>query len=246
MTEKLESQGYSERGQPLPTESLPSENCIGPTARLDGQSLTERGNSGPLKPALQDFDLGLENFISAACSRPPIEACQDHPAIHSVAKALMVAYRENGKASSDSDPLDFLKDACRLVRNITSDADGGLLYEGIPSEMVAADEIPKLRRAAMRRRMQNRGVPPRQRNQDFIRHFAELVKPTDDEVFLLVAASLTSAQKPAGSALATAWREIRNTYIAPESALTKEIEWYQLPWYLGPFAPLTDIEKAQC
>ncbi len=245
MTEELENHGYLEEVQPTQSDGSPSEINLGPTALTDGQSVIEPESLGAVKPALQDFDLGLENFISVACSRPPIEVYRDHPAIHPVAKALMVAYRENGKASSDGDPLDFVGDAIRILRNITSGGEDGLLYEGITSEMMAADEILEVRRAAMRRRMRDRGMPPRQRCQDLIRHCAELIVLTDDEVFLQVAASLISRQKPTGSALATAWKEIRNTYIAPEAALTKEVEWYQMPWHLGPLSPLTDIEKAQ-
>ena len=240
MTEKLKNHELPEGFQPGLSDGLTSEINLGPTAGPDAQSVIEREN-----PKVQDFDLGLENFISTACSRPPIEVYRHHPAIHSVAKALMVAYRENGKASSEGDPLDFASDAIRVLRNVTSDGDGGLLYEGITSEMMAEDEILEVRRAAMRRRARDRGMPPRHRNQDLIRHFAELMVRTDDEVFLEVAASLISRQKPTGSALATAWKEIRNTYIAPEAALTKEVEWYQAPWLDVPGMPQTDIEKAQ-
>ncbi len=245
MAEELENHGYLEEVQPAQSDGSPSEINLGPIALTDGQSVIEPESLGAVNPALQDFDLGLENFISVACSRPPIEAYRDHPALHPVAKALMVAYRENGKTSSDSDPFDYHGDAIRVLRNVTTDDDGGLLYEGITSEMMAADEILELRRAAMRRRMHDRGMPPRQRSQDLIRHCAELMVLTDDEVFLQVAASLISHQKPAGSALATAWKEIRNTFIAPESALSKEVEWYQTPWLHVLGMPQTDIEKAQ-
>ena len=120
MSEKLKNQGYLDGVQPRQSEGLPLQTGLGPTDRPDGQSVIEWENPGG-----QDFDRGLENFISVACSRPPIEVYQDHPAIHSVAKALMVAYRENGKASSDSDPLEYVGDAMRVLRNVTSDADDG-------------------------------------------------------------------------------------------------------------------------
>ena len=240
MIEKLENHVEPEGVTAHTSDALPMETGLGSTDHPEGQSMIERES-----PGLPDFDLGLENFISTACSRPPIEVYRDHPAIQPVAKAIMVAYREKGRVSSDSDPFDFFGDAMRILRNVTSDGDGSLLYEGITSEMIVTDEILEVRRAAMRRRMRDRGMQPRQRNQDFIKHHAELVEPTDDEVFLQVAASLISRQKPGGSAIATAWREIRNTYIAPESALTKEVEWFPTPWFHVPGMPQTDIEKAQ-
>jgi len=192
-----------------------------------------------------DFDLGLENFICGAGSRPPLEVYQGHPAVLSVAKALLVAYRQNDLASYEDDAVAFFSDARRILYNITSDGEGGLLYEGISSEAIHGDEILEVRRAAMRRRMRDRGLAPRPRNHDLIRHYSELMASTDDEVFLRIAASLIAAHKPEGSALAAAWKEIRNTYIPPESALTKDIEWYQMPWFVEPDAPQSKIEIAQ-
>ncbi len=245
MSEKLEKNVEPDGVQVCPSEALPSEIGLDPTSHPEAQGMTGLDKPEPEKPAYRDFDLGLENFILAAYSRPPIEVYRDHPAIHSVAKALMVAYRENGKVNDVSDPIDFYGDAIRILRNITSDGDGGLLYEGITSEMMAADEIKEVRRAALRRRMHDRGLAPRERNRDYLKHVAEVVEPTDDEVFLQVAASLISRQKPVGSALAAAWKEVRNTYIPPEAALTKDVEWDQTSWLHIPGVPQTDFEKAQ-
>jgi hypothetical protein len=199
----------------------------------------------PAECGVPDFDLGLENFICGAGSRPPLEAYQGHPAVLSVAKALLVAYRQNELTRYEDDAVAFFSDAQRILYNITSDGEGGLLYEGISSEAIHGDEILEVRRAAMRRRMRDRGLAPRPRNHDLIKHYSELMASTDDEVFLRIAASLIAAHKPEGSALAAAWKDIRNTYIPPETALTKDIAWYQMPWFVEPDAPQTDKEKAQ-
>jgi hypothetical protein len=68
-----------------------------------------------------DFGDGLRNFISVADCRPPIEVYSHHPAADDVAKAFMVAFRENGMDLGDSCSSDYLQDATRFLFNLTSD-----------------------------------------------------------------------------------------------------------------------------
>jgi hypothetical protein len=74
--------------------------------------------------------------------------------------------------------------------------------------------------------MNERGVSRCENQFKLADYFAELIAPTDGGVYLEIAASLISQEKPRGSALAAAWKAIRRTFIPYESWLTKEVEWH--------------------
>ena len=147
----------------------------------------------------------------------------------------------------DSCSLDYLQDATRFLFNLTSDGKGGLLHEGISSEQMRKGEILLTRRATRRRRMSERGVSRNENQFRLVDHFAELIAPSSDEVYLDLAASLISQEKPRGSALVAAWKAIRKTFVPYEAWLTKEVEWHCEPRYLEPEIPLTkkEIEQAE-